>query len=486
MTDGGPEVDAVVVGAGFSGLAAAAMLRREGLDVTILERADDVGGCWRDNAYPGCQCDVPSNLYSYSFLRNPGWSRSYAPRAEIHQYLRDAVDRLGLRDALHLGRELLDARWDPAAGRWQLATSTGPVRARWLLSGAGPLSEPRLPDVPGIDQFRGATMHTARWRPDVELRGRRVALVGTGASAIQAGPHLQRLAEHLVVVQRTPPWVLPHTEHRVPRLLRGAFRLVPGLQRTSRWLTYWSREALVPAFTRSGPGLRLIERVARRHLERAIADPGLRARLTPSYRAGCKRLLLSNDWYPSLAQPNVEVVTAPLVELREGSIVTGDGTEHDVDVVVFATGFEVADVPIAHRVRDADGQSLADRWDGSPSAYRGTTVAGFPNLFLVVGPNTGLGHNSIILMVEAQVRWIRSVLRAARRRGGRVVDTRVAAQAEWDAMVQRRMAGTVWTTGGCRSWYLDRHGRNTTLWPASTSRFRRLLARVREDDLVIR
>lgn len=483
---GDVDVDVVVVGAGFSGLAAAAALHEAGREVVILERADDVGGCWRDNTYPGCQCDVPSNLYSYSFLRKSDWSRTHAPRREILAYLRDAVDRLGLRERLRLGCELLEARWNEARGCWQLETSTGPLSARWLVSGSGPLAEPKLPDVRGLERFRGETMHTARWRDDVELRGRRVALVGTGASAIQVGPRLQHHVSKLVVVQRTPPWVLPHRDRPVAPLERQAFRHVPVLQRAARALAFWGREALVPAFTRSGTGLRLVERVARRHLERGISDPQLRERLTPTYRAGCKRLLLSDDWYPALAEHNVDVVTAPLVELREHSIVTGDGAEHNVDVVVFATGFEVTDVPISHRVHGRGGRSLAEVWDGSPCAYRGTTVAGFPNLFLLVGPNTGLGHNSIVFMAECQVRWIRDVLRLARRRGATVVDTVESAQVAWDGMVQRRMARTVWTTGGCSSWYLDRHGRNSTLWPGSAWRYRRLLARVEARDLVMR
>lgn len=473
------EVDVAIVGAGFAGICAAAGLLRDGnRDIVLLERASSVGGTWRDNRYPGCQCDVPTALYSYSFLPEPQWSRTYALQPEIERYLQRAVSRLGVEPYLQLDTEVLEARWDEASARWHLRTSRGELVARVLVGAAGPLTEPSLPDIPGIDAFEGEQMHSARWRDDVELAGRRVAVVGTGASAIQIVPRIQRDVERLVVFQRTPPWVLPHRDRPVRRYERALWRRVPVVQRAARLSAYWSREALVPGFTRRGMILRVIERLARAQLARQVADPGLRARLTPSYRVGCKRLLLSNEWYPAIVQPNVDVVTSAVSRMRARSVVAADGSEHEVDVIVWATGFEVADSPISQRVFGRGGRSLAQAWRGSPSAHRGTMVHGFPNLFLLVGPNTGLGHNSIVFMIESQVRYLRDALRTMRRAGIVAIEPCERAQRAWNEQVDERMARSVWTTGGCSSWYLDDTGRNSSLWPGASWRFRQLLRRV--------
>jgi cation diffusion facilitator CzcD-associated flavoprotein CzcO len=477
------DVDVAIIGAGFGGICAAAELLRDGEgDIALLERAGSVGGCWRDNTYPGCQCDVPTALYSYSFLAEPSWSRTYPLQPEIWGYLQRAVARLGIEPVLHLDTDVLDARWDETIARWRIDTSRGPLVARVLVGAAGPLTEPSIPDVAGIDTFEGEQMHSARWREDVELAGRRVAIVGAGASAIQIAPRIQPDVERLVVFQRTPPWVLPHRDRRVRPIEQVLWRRIPLVQRAARLVAYWSREALVPGFMRRGLVRRGMERVGRRHLARQVPDAELRERLPPTYLVGCKRVLLSNEWYPTLAQPNVDVVTSAVTEVRARSIVAADGSEHEVDVIVWATGFEVTDTPIARRVHGRRGTSLAQEWQGSPRAHRGTFVTGFPNLVLLVGPNTGLGHNSIVFMIETQVRYLRRMLRSMRRAGIEAVDARAEAQRAWNDRVDARMSGTVWTSGGCSSWYLDDTGRNSTLWPGSTWRFRQLLRRADLDE----
>lgn len=461
-----------IVGTGFAGIGMAIRLQQEGIDdVVLLERAGEVGGTWRDNRYPGCQCDVPSNLYSFSFAPNPDWSRTFAPAPEIWRYLRHCVERYDLRPKIRLHAELTGAAWDEALGLWQLQTARGALTAEVLVAGAGALHEPAVPRLPGIDSFAGEAFHSARWPEGLTVEGRRVAVVGTGASAIQIVPSIQPEVARLSLFQRTPPWVMPHPGRAVRPRERALFRRLPALQRLVRAAVYWGRETYVLPFMHP-PLSRLPERVARQHLARQVPDPELRRALTPDYAIGCKRILISNAYYPALTQPNVEVVTAGIREVRPHAIVTDDGVEHEVDTIVYGTGFHVTDMPIGSLVRGRDGLALDDVWRGSPQAHRGTTVAGFPNLFLLVGPNTGLGHNSIVFMIESQVAYVLDCLRTLERCGAATAEPRRAAQAAFNAGLQRRMRRTVWTSGGCASWYLDATGRNTTLWPGSSWSFR--------------
>jgi cation diffusion facilitator CzcD-associated flavoprotein CzcO len=472
-----------IIGTGFSGLGMAIRLSQEGIrDFTLLERADDVGGTWRDNTYPGCACDVPSHLYSFSFAPNPEWSRTFSPQPEIWDYLRRCARDSGVLDHVRFGTDLLEAAWDDAAQRWRLETSRGALTADVVVSGVGALCEPKLPDIPGIDRFAGTMFHSARWNHDHDLAGERVAVIGTGASAIQFVPQIQPVVGRLHVFQRTPPWIMPRTDRPITDLERAIYRRLPIAQKAMRAGIYWSRELLVLNMRHPRQMRWLLRRIALAHLERQVPDPELRRRLTPDYEIGCKRILLSNDYLPSLTRPNVELVTDPIAEVRERSIVTRDGTEREIDTIICGTGFHVTDLPIAERIRIRDGRTLDEVWDGSPQAYNGTSVAGAPNLFFLLGPNTGLGHTSVVFMIEAQIEYVLGALRHLERMGGATIEPRPEAQQAFVDEIERMGRGTVWTSGGCQSWYLDRHGRNSTLWPTFTYPFRRRLLAFRPED----
>jgi cation diffusion facilitator CzcD-associated flavoprotein CzcO len=461
-----------IVGAGFGGLGMAIKLKEARIeDFVVLDRDSDVGGTWHANTYPGCQCDVPSNLYSFSFAPNPDWSRTYALQPEIYRYLRGIAERYGLYPHVRLECEVTSARWDDAANLWRLETAKGALTADMLIAAPGGLSEPSVPAIPGLDGFEGKILHTARWDGDYDFAGKRVAVVGTGASAIQAVPELQKVVERLTLFQRTPPWILPHIDRPMAKVENRLFRRFPILQRISRGRIYWFNEMRVPAFVYQPKLLKAAQRIALRHLERQVPDPELREKLTPGYLMGCKRILPSNKWYPALTQPNVDVAFGGLEEVRGNSVVLPDGGTREVDAIVFATGFNVTDMPIADVVHGRDGRSLADVWQGSPRMYRGSTVAGFPNMFFLAGYNTGLGHNSIVFMIESHLNYVMDALRKMRATGSNRVEVRGEAQDAYNEKLQKRMLRTVWNTGGCSSWYLDRNGRNTTMWPDFTWRF---------------
>jgi cation diffusion facilitator CzcD-associated flavoprotein CzcO len=475
-----------IVGAGFAGIGMAIRLKQEGIeDFVVLERADDVGGTWRDNSYPGCQCDVPSHLYSLSFAPNPGWSRTYSRQPEIWDYLRDCVERFDLAPHIRTGYDLTSARWDDDARRWELEAANGErLSAEVLIPGIGPLSEPSTPDIRGLESFEGKVFHSARWDHDHDLAGERVAAIGTGASAIQFVPRIQPKVSKLHVFQRTAPWVLPHSDRPITRFERTLYRRLPLLQRLVRAGIYWSREVVVVGLTNR----RLMapaQVLARLHLRRQVRDRELRRKLTPSYTIGCKRILPSNRWYPALTQPNVEVVTGTIREVRANSIVTHDGTEREVDTIILGTGFHVTDIPGAEQVRGREGQTLAEAWRGSPQAFLGTSIAGFPNLFMLLGPNTGLGHTSVVVMIESQIAHVLAALRTLDRERAGVAEVRPDAQAAFNRRVQERMKGSVWTAGGCASWYIDRNGLNTTLWPGFTWEFRLRARRFSESDYLL-
>lgn len=472
-----PHVGVAIVGAGFAGLALAIRLRREGRDdFVVLERAGEVGGTWRDNTYPGCQCDVPSRLYSLSFAPNPGWTRSFSRQAEIQAYLRRLVRDHGLEGHLRLGCEVTGSTWSDDAGAWRVETSDGPLHAGVLVGAMGGLSEPSIPALPGLERFEGTVFHSARWDHDHDLSGERVAVVGTGASAIQFVPRIRRHARRVHVFQRTPPWILPSTDRPIPAPERWLYGKVPALAKLARAGIFWSREAVVLGM-RNPEAMRALETLAKAHLRVQVRDRDLRARLRPDYRLGCKRILLSNDFYPALQARNVELVTDAVSAVGPRSVMTRDGREREVDTLVFGTGFHVTDAPSARQVRGRDGRLLEDVWRGSPRAYRGTTVAGFPNLFLLVGPNTGTGSTSQVFMIEAQVAYVLDALRTMERERLGTVEVRPDALERYNRRVQQRMEGTVWTAGGCGSWYLDAQGRNTTLWPDASFRFRLALRR---------
>jgi cation diffusion facilitator CzcD-associated flavoprotein CzcO len=476
-------VRVAVIGTGFGGLGAAVRLRREGVtDFVVLERSDSVGGTWRDNSYPGCACDVPSHLYSFSFAPNPDWPRTFSGQPHIRAYLERVADTFGLRPHIRFGAEVTEARWDAGERRWHLSTPRGDLTADVVLSACGPLSDPQVPDVPGLDGFPGRVFHSARWDHDLDLTGKRVAVIGTGASAIQIVPAIQPLAARLTVVQRTPPWVMPRVDRAISGVERKLHAAVPATAKLRRGLLWTIREFQVGAFVKHPRLMAAAQRVARNHLHRAVKDPELRAKLTPDYTIGCKRILLSNTYYPALAQPNTEVVASALREVRGSTLVMADGTEREADVIVFGTGFHVTDMPIASRVFNGDGVSLAEHWKDGIAALRGATVDGFPNLLFVIGPNTGLGNSSMILMIESTLNYIADYLRALDASGADALDARPEAVRAWNEEMQRRMEHSVWTTGGCESWYLDARGRNTTVWPGTTAQYRRATRRVRLDE----
>jgi cation diffusion facilitator CzcD-associated flavoprotein CzcO len=474
-------VEHLIVGAGFAGLCAAIKLQEDGeTDFLVVEKGSDVGGTWRDNTYPGAACDVPSQLYSFSFATNPDWSSSYSPQPEIQAYIRRVAERSGTLDRFVFDTRFEDASWDDAAQQWRTRI-TGPdgertVTSTTLVIGAGALSEPKLPAIPGIETFQGQLFHSAQWDHDVDLTGKRVAVIGTGASAIQIVPELQQVAGHLDVYQRTAPWVIPRNDRTYGALERRVLRRVPALRKLYRTGIYWAHEGYVPAFTVQPKMAAPAKKVAAANIAKGIKDPALRAKVTPHFEFGCKRVLRSNTYYPALAADNTEVVTDPIAKVTGDAIVTADGVERQIDVLVVATGFYTTELPIVEHI-SAGGRTLAETWtESGMSAYKGTTVPGFPNLFFIVGPNTGQGHTSMVFIIESQVAYLRDAIRVMRAQGYATVEPRVDATRAWNDNLQRRMKRTVWTTGGCESWYLDAHGRNTTLWPKSTITFRRKLA----------
>jgi cation diffusion facilitator CzcD-associated flavoprotein CzcO len=458
-----------IVGAGFAGLCAAIRLQQSGFDeVAIYERAADVGGTWRDNIYPGCACDIPSNLYSFSFEPNPEWTRMYPQQGEIHAYLRRVVEKYGLAPRIRFGRELVEARYDEAAAAWDLRFRDGGVeRVDVFIGATGPLSKPALPKIAGLDGFEGTAFHSAQWRHDVDLKGKRVAVIGTGASAIQFVPKIAPQVAHLQVYQRTPPWILPHRDRPFGPRERRLYRVFPFAQRLLRWAVYLRQELLIFGFTGGARVQARFRKFASWLLDRQVADPELRRRLTPGYAPGCKRLLITNDWYPALQRPNVELITEPVAKLEGRRVVAASGAAREADVVIFATGFAATEFVAPMKIFGRGGAELGAGWKDGAATHLGMSVAGFPNAFLIVGPNTGLGHNSLVFMIEAQVNYVVAGLKRLRKSGKRTLEVRPEVQAASYAEVQQRLKATVWASG-CRSWYLTADGRNDTLWPGST------------------
>jgi cation diffusion facilitator CzcD-associated flavoprotein CzcO len=484
MTYRDDRVQIAIVGAGLAGLGMAIGLREDGIDdFVVLERADDLGGTWRDNSYPGCACDIPSVLYSYAGEPNPNWSRAFAPQPEIWDYMRGVATRHDLDRHLRCGHELESARWDPVRRLWELETTGGALTAEVLVSAAGALADPAIPQLPGLECFGGRMFHSARWDHGHDLRGRHVAVVGTGASAIQFVPEIQPHVAGLTLFQRTPPWILPRQNPAIPVRWQARLRRHP-------WLLSWLRAGVFSLLESLHLGfrhprvMRLAERRARTHLARQVPDPELRVRLTPDYRLGCKRVLGSDTWYPALCADNVTVVSSGIAEVTERGLVDAGGAVHEVDTIIFGTGFQVSDPTISHRVHGRDGQTLAESWAASPRAHLGVTVTGFPNLFLLLGPNTGLGHNSVLLMIEAQIDYVRQALAHRRAAGLATLEPTPAAQARSVAEVDAGSRGSVWTAGGCLSWYLDDTGRNSTLWPGSVRAYQRRLAGFEPGDFL--
>jgi cation diffusion facilitator CzcD-associated flavoprotein CzcO len=484
------EHEVIIVGAGFSGIGMAARLRSMGIDdFVVLDRGNDLGGTWRDNSYPGASCDVPSNLYSFSFALNPEWSRAFSSQSEIWDYMRECVDRFDVGGFLRFNHAVDTARWDETADRWLVRTTGGEeYAAPALVWATGPLSEPSIPEFPGLEDFRGKVFHSARWEHGFDLTGKRVCVVGTGASAVQFVPQIAPMVEHLYVHQRTPPFVVPRRDHAVSAFRRMVYRRLPFLQRLSRLRTYAIFELLLHVFVGNGDRRKAaVRKTALDHLAKQVPDEALRQVLTPDYEPGCKRLLLSDDFYPALTRPNVEVVESPVASFTAHEVVGQDGIARPVDVVIMGTGFEAAEPPYADHIVGRDGVRLSEVWKANGvEAYAGSTVAGFPNLFLVIGPNSTLAHNSMIYMIESHINYVASALSFLRRPGVRAVEVKPAVQQRYNERLQARLAHSVWVEGGCGSWYLDHRGRNTTLWPDHTWKFRRLTRRFHPGEYTVR
>lgn len=466
-------LELAIIGGGFGGLGAGVMAKRRGIDsFAILERADAVGGTWRDNTYPGCACDIPSHLYSFSFAPNPEWSRSYPAQPELESYLERVTDEQELRTHIRFGFTVRQLRWLDTEECWIVENADGTVvRARSVICATGPLSQPSIPDIEGLADFGGTMFHSAKWDHGHDLAGERVGVIGTGASSIQLVPAIAPQVSSVTVFQRTPSWVLPREDRPAPQWRRRLYRLVPVLQRLHRWRIYFRQELLAAAFIGRG---RLAQKVTegmiegtRAQIAASITDPDLAAALVPDYEPGCKRLLIANDWYPTLARENVELVPTPIERITTGGIRTVDGIDHALDTIVFATGFSVTDFPAPMRIIGRDEEDLADHWVNGASTDFGTSVSGYPNLWFLAGPGTGLGHNSLVFMIEVQLQMIGGALDHMRTNGLATVELRSAVESASYAEIQRRIATTVWASG-CSSWYRTDEGRVDTIWPGTT------------------
>ncbi|MCZ2109600.1 MAG: NAD(P)/FAD-dependent oxidoreductase [Dehalococcoidia bacterium] len=466
-------VDVAIVGAGFGGLCQAIFLQDAGItSFVILEKASDIAGTWRDNTYPGCACDVQSHMYSFSFYGKPDWSKRYAPWHEIQAYIHEVTDHYGLRPKIRLGWEVSGARFDEKRGLWTLQGKNGKtvVARHWVLA-SGPLHVPAFPDIPGLSRFKGKVMHSAEWDHGYELRGKRVASIGTGGSAIQYAPEIAPDVSKLHVFQRTPAWVIPRDERPYLALEKSMFRRFPALRKLHRARLYWTNESRVwPIFKPSLAST--LQNLAKLSIRLQVKDREIAKKLTPEYTIGCKRVLISNKWYPMFNRDNVELVTDGIREITETSVITKDGRERPVDCIILGTGF-VVDPRIYMRDFEfvgVGGRRLQDDWKDSAEAYYGITVHGYPNFYMLVGPNTGLGHNSILFMIECQARYVVKLIELARSRGADYVDVKESAQRTFNDELQKEFDGTVWTTG-CASWYQQADGKNIALWPSSTWRY---------------
>lgn len=474
-----PVYDVGIVGAGFGGVIAAIEMQRRGRGQFILfERGQEIGGVWRDNVYPGCACDVRSHLYSIESEPNPNWSTSYAKQPEILQYLKSVVERRGLERHILRGVEIVESRFSAGEGQWRLRDAQGRQwAARSLILATGPQNRPHKPKLPGLERFAGQVVHSASWDTSAQLAGRRVAVVGTGASAVQIVPNIAAQVQSLRVFQRSAPWILPRLDRPIGPLARRLYAAAPAAQRAVRTALYWSMELAGLGFLGNRMVHRALTRIALRKLAAEVADPGVRAKLTPDYELGCKRVLVSDDYWPAFNRPNVHLITAPIGEVTEAGIRTADGQMHDCDVIVLATGFNVADPDGLLPVIGLDGRVMEEEWRTAPEAFLGIHAAGYPNLSLLLGPNSGLGHSSALHVMESQMVYIAQYLDELERLGpGRALDVKREAQTRFCTDVQARLQKTVWASG-CRSWYMNRAGRNTAIYPGLTNDYRQATRR---------
>jgi cation diffusion facilitator CzcD-associated flavoprotein CzcO len=465
----------LIIGAGFAGICTAIQLKKEGFNnFIILERGSHLGGTWRDNNYPGAACDVESHLYSFSFEQNPNWSRVFGPQQEILNYMDHCVEKYGLNPYIQLNTTVERLVFDEAQGVWQVVCNNGKTYfAQSVISCSGGLSQPALPDIKGRDDFKGTMFHSAQWDHSYDLKGKTVAVIGTGASAIQIVPAIAPVVKELQLYQRTPPWIMPKMDGDISAFRRSMYNTLPFMRNFYRWRLYWFHELAAYGFTRHPALLKFASKIAARFLKQNVKDEALRRKLTPTYTMGCKRVLLTNDYYPAVQRKNVHLITEHIDEINATGIKTKDGIQHIPDAIVFATGFYAAEGVVVFDVRGKNGMSLNEAWKDGAEAYLGTSVAGFPNLFMVVGPNTGLGHSSMILMIEAQVHYILEAIKLMKKENFKSVDVKKETQTSFNTDLQQKLNKTVWQSGGCVSWYQTKTGKNVTLWPDYTFRFMR-------------
>lgn len=467
-------LDTLIIGTGISGIGTAIkLLEMEINDFVLLEKHKDLGGTWRDNTYPGCECDVPSALYSYSFAQKNDWSKTFANQAEILEYVRKTAEDHGVIPYIRYGVTVLKAKWIPEYNIWQVETNQGSYFSQKLISCAGYLHEPIIPNLPGLSEFTGPVFHSSQWDHDLDLKDKEVAVIGTGASAIQFIPQIQPVVKKLTIFQRTPQWILPKQDHAHSKLEKDIFKL-PLAMRGWRYLLYSALELFGKSFHHP-KALSKIQQGATRHMRKIVKDSALRKKLTPDYTLGCKRVLLSNNYYPAIIQSNVELLASGVKAIKGNYVIVQDGEKRKADVIILGTGFKVSDMPIANVIHGEDGKTLADIWKGSPSAYRGTTIAGFPNFFLVLGPNLGIGHNSAYIVIESQLDYITGAYRAMKKHKIEKLQVNPEVQTQYNEKIQTALQTTVWNTGGCQSYYIDKNGRNSIGFPWSTYKMRKLL-----------
>ena len=475
--------DTLIIGAGFTGLGAAIKLRQAGVeDIVIVERSDRVGGTWRDNTYPGIACDIPSLLYSFSFVKNPSWSRAYPAGSEICAHIEDLTDQFGLRQLIRFDTEITGLSFAEDTGVWTAkAKGRKQFQARTVVLASGPLSDHKFPEIRGIDSYTGHKIHSADWDHDYDFTGKRVAVIGTGASAVQIVPELVKSAEFVKVFQRTPGWVLPRLDPRMPAAVQSLFAKVPATQEFARQVLFWGHEASATALVWKSPLSSVVARVGKAHLRRAVADPWLRRQLTPDFTPGCKRMLVSSDYYPALQRDNCKLIDWPIATLSPVGIRTSDGIEHHLDAIVFATGYDVHLSGPPFPVTGLGGRSLQQDWSGHAQAYKSASVHGYPNLFFMCGPNSGPGHNSLLVFVEGQLDYLVAGVSAILANDLRYLDVREDIQHAYNEQIQRRLSRTTWMSG-CNSWYLTDDGFNASMYPGFATQYLRQMRDFRYED----
>ncbi|MCO5248063.1 MAG: NAD(P)/FAD-dependent oxidoreductase [Chitinophagales bacterium] len=464
----------VIVGVGFAGIGMGIHLKKNGIDDFVMVEAEDgPGGTWRVNTYPGAACDVQSHLYSFSFEPYPNWSRMFGLQEEILQYQEDCCEKYGLYPHCTFDTRVTHALYNDDKGTWTVQTDTGKIyEAQFLVSGTGGLSKPAFPAIKGREKFKGDSFHSAQWNHTVSLKGKRVAIIGSGASAIQIVPSIVDEVAHLDYYQRTPSWVLPKPDRAIANIEKSVFKALPATQQMMRGGIYALMESRGLGFVVSPKIMSVAKMVGIMHINRYIKNPSLRGKVTPDYEMGCKRILMSNDYYQAVAKENVEVITDPIDSIDENGITTVDGLQRNVDVIVYCTGFHASEDVLQYDLKGKNGLDLNDLWvENDPEAYLGTTVSGFPNLFIMVGPNTGLGHNSMIYMIESQINYIIKAIHYMDRKSVQTIDVKPAVQEKYNKEIQARLDKTIWSSG-CQSWYLNKNGKNTTLWPGFTFEYR--------------